>query len=377
MKAQIVRRVEDRWIGFGFSQKLWQIFSNYEISAGRVQTPVLGWVISQEQASKVKKKVCFVPELDLFLEGVEEKLLELDIQLLEEKTKLISPPPPYTTDELLKDANNILKLSVQEVMKLSQDLFELGLITYHRTDSTSVSQQGLNIAEEFLGEDFKPRSWRQKEGAHECIRPTRSWDRFMWQRMIYEGVASVEITPRHLSLYDLIFRRFMASQCKESVACISKYKITSKDKSFIEERITKIEGKAYTLYRNVKVKTPLPLGKKKFSAQIKLIPQAYPFTQADIISLMREKSLGRPSTYSSIIQKLFARKYIVERKRLIFSTPLGRKVYFYLAENYQSFFSEERTKRLLEKMDKIERGEFNYLETLRDIYDEIKKVIDK
>jgi len=92
---------------------------------------------------------------------------------------------------------------------------------------------------------------------------------------------------------------------------------------------------------------------------------------------MREKSLGRPSTYSSIIQKLFARKYIVERKRLIFSTPLGRKVYFYLAENYQSFFSEERTKRLLEKMDKIERGEFNYLETLRDIYDEIKKVIDK
>ncbi|HHF59317.1 MAG TPA: reverse gyrase, partial [Thermoplasmatales archaeon] len=218
VKAQIVRRIEDRWIGFALSHKLWERFNKTNLSAGRVQTPVLGWIIEQENKYRKRRKVNILPELGIEVEGDFDKEVDVEVILSSDREELRSPLPPHTTDELLRDASRILKLSSGETMKLAQDLFENGLITYHRTDSNRVSDVGLRIAKEYLGEDFQSRRWGTGagEGAHECIRPTRAWDRYMLQRMIYERVISPEnITKKHLALYDLIFKRFMASQCRD------------------------------------------------------------------------------------------------------------------------------------------------------------------
>ena len=320
----------------------------------------------------------FIKELGLDVDWDASGDIELDIELVSEDRKKVSPPPPYTTDELLKDAGRILKLSSLDTMKLAQDLFENGLITYHRTDSTRVSDVGLRIAREYLGEDFRGRTWDLKgtgEGAHECIRPTRSWDRYMIQRMIYEKVITPEnLTRQHLALYDLIFRRFMSSQCKDFEVLIKRYRIHSDKGSFEEERIVDARGRAFELYHGVFVKRELPVGRIKARIDVRYVPEGYPYTQADIVRLMKERGLGRPSTYATIIGKLFERGYIYERNRFVLPTSLGKKVNWFLKERYSEFVSEERTRILYEKIDEIEKGNLDYMETIRDLYEEIRKI---
>lgn len=375
VKAQIVRRIEDRWIGFSLTQKLWEAFDNRNISAGRVQTPVLKWIIEREKEFHRKKKVAYIPEFDLYLEEVEDEELEIEVELLEEVKELRIPQPPYTTDEMLKDANNILSFSSSLTIKLAQNLFEGGLITYHRTDSTYVSEAGMRVASEYLGEEFKGRNWRIREGAHECIRPTRPWDKELLQKMLYEGVIHTEnITSKHLALYDLIFRRFMASQCREFEVKIRKYEVKYGTNSIVEERIINVQGKAFELYKSVKIKGELPQGRIKVKPRFIEVPEGYPYTQADIVRLMKERSIGRPSTYATIIEKLFLRKYISEKKRWLFPTELGKKVCDYLITNYGSFVSEERSRKLLEKMDYIEVQKLNYEDVLKEIYNEVKEI---
>ncbi len=380
VKAQIVRRIEDRWIGFVLSQKLWEVFGDRNLSAGRAQTPVLGWVIDRFNEYKQKKKIAIVRDLDLVLE-VDEKAktgeteLELEIKLLEERVEEKTPLPPYTTDAMLRDANAILKIPAKEAMKLAQDLFESGLTTYHRTDSTRVSDVGLRIAKEYLGDDFMPREWFM-EGAHECIRPTRPIPKDTLQRLIQEGVIQVEgITWRHLALYDLIFRRFMASQCRPYRIKTARYLIRFDGREVEEERVLHAEGKAVELYKwSVWVKKELPVGKIRVKAEIRTVPKAPLFTQSDIVQLMKERGIGRPSTYATIVDRLFIRNYVIEKNGRVIPTKRGIEVYRYLASNYGSFVSEERTRLLEEKMDAIERGELDYYKALQELYEEIRQI---
>ncbi len=374
VKAQIVRRVEDRWIGFVLSQKLWDRFGNRNLSAGRAQTPVLGWIIERANENRQRKKVTHVQELGLYIEDFDREQFTLEIRVLDRRVEEKTPPPPYTTDTMLRDANSILKMSAGEVMRLAQQLFESGLITYHRTDSTTVSDVGLRIARDYLGDDFQGRKW-EKEGAHECIRPTRPVDRYDLQRLIQEGVIQVEgITKRHLALYDLIFRRFMSSQCRNYAVEVVKYKITVDGRELEEERVVRAEGRAYELYRAVWVRDELPEGRHEVRAKVLSVPKAPLYTQSDVISLMRERGIGRPSTYATIVEKLFMRRYVVERNGRLIPTDTGRKVFDYLFENYGKFVSEERTKLLEMKMDEVEDGRADYLEVLGELYDEIREI---
>ncbi len=374
VKAQIVRRIEDRWIGFVLSQKLWDVFGNRNLSAGRAQTPVLGWVIDRYNEARKKKTIAVIRDLDLTLEHDKQEF-EVEISLIEEREEERTPLPPYTTDAMLRDANQILKLSAKEAMQIAQELFENGLITYHRTDSTRVSDVGLRIAKEYLGDEFVAREWHA-EGAHECIRPTRPVDRDTLQRLIQEGIISVEgLTWRHFALYDLIFRRFMSSQCRPYTVRVKKYLITFDGKRVEEERVVSAEGKAYELYKAVWVRKELPIGKFKVRAEIRKVPKAPLFTQSEVIQMMRERGIGRPSTYATIVDRLFLRKYVMEKNGRMIPTKLGMDVYDYLSKNYGTFVSEYRTKVLEEKMDAVERGELDYYEALRELYEEIKEII--
>lgn len=373
LKAQVVRRIEDRWIGFVLSQKLQEHFGKRNLSAGRAQTPALGWVIDRYNRSRIKKTFAYIPELEIAIE-TDKKEVELKIELLEDRIEFRPPLPPYTTNSLLFDANTILKLSAVQTMEIAQELFENGLITYHRTDSTRVSEFGMRLAKEYLGEDFRGREWFS-EGAHECIRPTRAIDRLTLERLIDEGIIEVEgFKWPHFALYDLIFRRFMASQCADLEVRVKKYRITADGKSFEEERIVDAKGKAYELYKSVWIRKELKEGNFKLNAEIRKVPSAPLLTQADLINLMRERGIGRPSTYAVIIEKLFKRHYVVEKNGRLIPTKDGISVYDFLVSNYYPYISEERTKLLEEKMDAIENGKIDYLSALKELYEEISQI---
>jgi len=376
VKAQITRRTEDRWIGFSLSEKLWRIFKEKNLSAGRAQTPVLGWIIERTKEHKKKKTIGFSKELGLSFE-TEKKQIEVEIKLLEKKKKEFYPLPPYTTDTFLRDANAIFKLSSKKIMGILQDLFENGLITYHRTDSTRVSDRGKAIAKEYLKKDFFGRSWK-KEGAHECIRPTRPFDRDTLKRLVQEKILKTEyLSFLHFGLYDLIFRRFMASQAKsfEGEVCI--YEIKYDKKVQKEERVVSTQGKAWELFHSFLVLPPLPLGKRKIKLEIRKISQKPLFSESEIIKLMKEKGIGRPSTYATLIERLFLRHYIKEKKGKVFSIKRGEEVFDYLSLRYKNFIDEKRTKEIQEKMDKIEKGEIDFQECLRNLYEEVRKIQKK
>jgi reverse gyrase len=133
--GQIVRRVEDRWLGFGLSKILQSRYQNPNLSAGRVQTPVLGWVVKTYEESlrnRVYNVDLQLDDLDLRLQvpgevlQVLRKKKRVAIKLLERVDRSVNPPPPYTTDELLRDAVSKLGLSADSAMRLAQDLFEAG-----------------------------------------------------------------------------------------------------------------------------------------------------------------------------------------------------------------------------------------------------------
>ncbi len=376
VKAQLVRRIEDRWIGFELSKKLKDVFKERNLSAGRAQTPTLGWIIERYYENKEKIKVGIIRDFELEIEGLDKKEAEIEIKVIKEEESSVNPLPPYTTDAMLRDANAYLRLPAKRTMEIAQELFESGLITYHRTDSTRVSDKGLDIARIYLEEDFHARRYAS-EGAHECIRPTRPIDRQDLERLIEEGVIklTINLTKWHLALYDLIFRRFMASQCKP-VSVIKQYsRIKVDGKELDDERVISAQGRAYELYPYfIRVRKKLESGKYKVNVEIKTYPKKPLFTQADVVSLMKERGIGRPSTYSTIIDKLFRRGYIIERYNKLIPTQKGIRVYRYLAEKFGKFVNEERTRLLEEKMEMVEKGLADYQKVLEEMYREILEV---
>ena len=382
VEAQIVRRVADRWVGFSLSQKLWEEFEKHWLSAGRVQTPVLGWVIEREAETRRKRAVIFLRgggilfQFD-FGEEVQKakqalgEIERIQIEVLEEREEVLAPPPPFTTSTMLTEASSRLKYSAQKTMELAQDLFEAGLITYHRTDSTRVSSAGISVAREYILENFgeewfKGRSWGEG-GAHECIRPAKPMDVDELRALLISGTLRLNLTREHLALYGLIFRRFMASQMREAKVRRRKIRIKAGSLEREEEYIVALLDEGFTKLLPVRV---VPLREGSFiveEKQLRLLPSARPFTQGDLVSEMKKRGLGRPSTYAQIVQRLLDKGYVVERNGYLWPTAEGKRVYKYLLENFPKYTSEDFTRELEALMDKVESGEADYQKILRDL----------
>lgn len=390
VEAQIVRRIEDRWMGFELSQKLWQRFKNRRLSAGRVQTPVLGWIIERVNESRKKKKVLYVVlsnDLRLSLENPTvqsplERIGELRARIVDLKTeeRTIKPLPPYTTDTLLHDASSKLGLSATKTMMVAQDLFDTGLCTYHRTDSTTVSATGIGIARDYIKERypslFVPRSYLT-EGAHECIRPTRALDVEELKNLISAGIVRLpkKLTSEHFKLYDLIFRRFIASQMREAKILYQKFKVLIDGNEAHLERPVSVLSEGFNKILPIKTANPVVEGEYALKfAKLLYLPAARPFTQGELIALMKERGIGRPSTYARTVATILERGYAIERGNRLVSTTLGYRVYNYLSLRFGDYTSEEATRKLESIMDKIERGEADYQGTLKDLYQEILKI---
>lgn len=394
LKSQILRKVEDAWIGLELSKIVQKKFGRGDLSAGRVQTPVLGWVCERTRESK-KKIVRLNVQLEnnLYLtftvQPEELEKLQMDdkvliFDLVEELVEQ-NPLPPYTTDSLLQDGINSLNLPASDVMSLAQELFESGLITYHRTDSTRVSSFGINMAKQYLerenlGTYFRARVWATGEGAHECIRPTKPLSSFELETDIDAKLLLLQtkLSKRHIRLYDLIFKRFIASQMSPAKVKIFKFK--AKFGNIVQD--FQLNGavveNGFNLFVPIKTIDEVKAGEYKvLQVQKRFVSEKPLYTEADLIQMMREKKIGRPSTYAPTIQKLKDRGYVRSFNGRLSGTSLGFNVFKFLISNYEPLVSEERTRIVLEAVDRVEKGEENFIDKTIEFKKEIDEFIRK
>ncbi|WP_457620466.1 DNA topoisomerase [Methanopyrus sp.] len=327
-----------------------------------------------------------------------------EVVRVEREEREIHPKPPFETGTMLQMATRRLRLSSERVMRLAQDLFEGGLITYHRTDSTRVSEEGKRVARDYIRanfdpEDYSPRTWEPEaehvEGAHECIRPTRPADTEELRTMVREGAirTTVTLTSHHLRLYDLIFRRFVASQMKPAKVLyqeavleveVKGVPVAELELSGVLEVLEPGFTKALTEYDlpayGIRETPKLEEGNRLEIGDVEVLErhETYPYDQSELVEDMRERGLGRPSTYAQIVEKLFRRGYVYEvpRRRWIFPTTRGEAVYEYLSTHYEQFVSEETTRDLEERMDAVALGEAEYQEEMEKLYLKLSEAVE-
>ncbi len=382
VKAQIVRRVEDRWIGFELSAEVQKRFGKRNLSAGRAQTPVLGWVIDRYREHQNKKVVSIIKGDGLLLR-LDGKLEEVGaskiwIKELKVEEEVVKPPPPFTTDAMIGEANRILRMSANMTMQLAQFLFETGLITYHRTDSPRVSDAGFRVASLVLGDDFVPRKWGEG-GAHECIRPTKPLSAKELVDYVKEGIMIVEGLSRdHIRLYDLIFRRFIASQSKDGTLVKQVASVRVGRSEFEVTRLIEARGGWIDWYPFLYTPEPrLKEGVLDVVIEHQTVPSAPLYTQSNLVALMKERGIGRPSTYATIVEKILQRGYVIERNQKLIPTKLGIEVYNFLRDRFPDLISEERTRTLERKMDSVEEGVADYQALIDELYNEIREKMGK
>ncbi|MEM2752741.1 MAG: DNA topoisomerase, partial [Sulfolobales archaeon] len=378
------------------------------LSAGRVQTPVLGWIIAAaKKHAETKRKA-----VSIYIEGIDTeftadlpdelkkiRLSDLDsidvlIEDVKDHTVKLKPEPPFTTDSILSELSSRYGISVVRSMQVLQDLFEAGFITYHRTDSTRVSDVGIRIAEDYLKQVeeenykhiFRPRTWGEG-GAHEAIRPTRPIDAETLRRLVEEGIIEpvVKLQKIHYLVYDAIFRRFIASQSTEAEVVSSQitYKVIVRHKN---GQVAEVGPNTVTIYtsvisegflkydRRVRVRKAISPGVYR-ATRVRLFyrSETMPHTESSLVRKMKEAGIGRPSTYSKIIETILKRGYAIRTKGVGYVIPrhLGVEVYRYLVSRFEGLVSEERTRALEKKMDLIEQGLDDYERVISMLYNDL------
>ena len=379
VEAEIYRRVLDRLVGFSLSTYLQSKYNARFLGAGRVQTPVLGFIVDRMREYNESK--CWRVSIQLDLPGVDRLNVCVEdkstadkiasskhVTLVKKSTSVetFSPSPPFTTDEYLV-ASSRIGLPSGLAMKLAQDLFEMGLITYHRTDSTHVSPTGVNVALKYLDSKnltpfANPSSWGGS-GAHEAIRPTRPLDVEMLEKALTEGVLLLTrpLTKLHLKVYDLIFRRFIASQMKPFKAVVSEYDVYVDDMHISNLRLIEdIVENGFNLIQPPKL-AKIGLDNARvgvLSAQRVRGSRTALYSEGDVVLLMKKTGIGRPSTYAKIIESIKRHGYVVEsaKRRRLVATKLGIEVYRHLASEFPDLVSVETTRRMEETIDEIVSG---------------------
>ena len=349
--AQQARRVLDRLVGFELSPILWRKIQP-KLSAGRVQSVALRLVVDREKEiisfrsePYYKVEAVFRPEgapasvkvkatLDTRFASMEEarKFLEdsigavYTIDSIEKKEGVRVPAAPFTTSTLQQEASRKLHFPVATTMRVAQTLYERGLITYMRTDSTNLSSLALGTAKKFIveyfGEEYShTRQYRTKakgaQEAHEAIRPT------------YIDHTSVEGTAQEKKLYELIWKRTVASQMSESRVMNTSIRIASdkRDEHYsVQAAEMLFDGfmKVYLEGRDdedpLEGEVVLPelhegdrMLEKGVSAQCKYTAAPPRYSEATLVKKLEELEIGRPSTYATIISTLTtARGYVAK-----------------------------------------------------------------
>jgi len=179
----------------------------------------------------------------------------------------------------------------------------------------------------------------------------------------------------------LIFRRFIASQMKNAVVKKQVVEFNINGKRVVRERIIDVVKPAFlVIYKPVVFEEAVEDGVYRVvGIDAKVFHKVTLYTQGDVVRLMKERGIGRPSTYATIIDKLLKRRYVLEerRRKKLIPTRLGREVFNFLTREFNGMVSEERTRELEAKMDEVSEGAKDYIEVLNELYKELKPIISK
>ncbi|MDB4613952.1 DNA topoisomerase [bacterium] len=445
VNAQETRRFLDRIVGFKLSPILWNKFNDNTLSVGRVQTVALLLCINQlneinkheinkfwELNGKFKSNNNILLECQSIKINDEKLINNILNNLTKESNKFYIkyeknnindyPPHPYTTTTLQQDAYNILKFASKKTMELSQKLYELGYITYMRTDSVNISKDFKYKLKEYIDKEYGNqyhyfRNFKNKiinaQEAHEAIRITNP--------NIKNLENKDDITEYHNKLYNLIWKRTISCQMKEAVFTNFHIDITSTDKEISEFKF-KTNKKFLTdigyliifnkeienfedFLENLKNIKPIEFS---FISDINKPKTLY--NEVSLIKKLEKEGIGRPSTYATIIEKLFYKKYVIKgsnpnfevnlkdylkkinkeiivkkkllntsgkSKDLLLPTELGIKCINYLETIIPFLLNVDFTSQMESALDKISIGELTKTTTLNEFYNKIKHIIDK
>jgi len=420
--AQQSRRVLDRLVGYNLSPLLWYKLRR-GLSAGRVQSVALRIVCEREDEIEA-----FVPEeywlLDViassgagrytlrvdkkngrkFVPGNLTESLEAEkvirnnpIIVCDFRVKESKRPslPPFKTSMLQQEASRRLGFSPRRTMRVAQSLYEgveipgrgpVGLITYMRTDSLRLAPEALDSSRRFIekniGADYlpaRPNIFTPKgraQDAHEAIRAT---DPFLTPDSL-----KPHLTPEQFKLYDLIWRRFVASQMSPAKVSRTTVEASAGEYGMKQEGIVVVFdgwGKIWPL--GVK-DTVIPAAKTGERLVLEDVKREQKFTQpparytdAGLVKVLEEKGIGRPSTYASIVETLADRNY-VERdddKKLV-PTKLGRLVSTFLVKYFPKLINTEFTATMESDLDSVESGNENWVAVVRNFWEKFKPVLD-
>jgi DNA topoisomerase-1 len=436
VNAQQARRILDRLVGYKLSPLLWKQIKRPwvkgrkppALSAGRVQTVALRLV-----AEKDRDIDAFIPEeywtLDVELAAdkpsFKARLIQIDaketgmlkqpiikaamedlsgaawqVGKIEQKQEKRYPYPPFTTSTLQQAASARLGWNPKKTMKVAQELFEgisianqhVGLITYMRTDSVHVAPEAQAAARETIQKYWpqalpeKPPQYKTKtanaQEAHEAIRPT---DPARIPRPLREILA-----PDQAALYEIIWRRFVASQMKPALYSVITVDIPAKGQSnqvylFRCVGRTLVDPGFLASYevddddRENENKLPdlQPGQKLRF---IKFLPEKHMteapkrFTQASLIRELEKRGLGRPSTYANIVEVLLERDYVESSRtkgKTLVSTEIGRQVLTFLMIGFADIFDYGFTARMEEQLDEIASGQSKWQNVMAEFWQKL------
>ena len=442
VNAQQARRVLDRLVGFELSPILWRKIQR-GLSAGRVQSVALRLVVDREKeiisfqsspyykvegqfvAGGVKVKGL----LDTRFSGPEEARTFLQdsigatyrVASVEKKDAVRFPAPPFTTSTLQQEAARKLRFPVSLTMRLAQGLYERGLITYMRTDSTNLSALALGTSKQFILENFgeaysHPRQYKTRakgaQEAHEAIRPT------------FIANTEIEGTAQEKKLYELIWKRTVASQMSEAKVLGTSIKLSSDKRpeqfgiqatEILFDGFLKLymEGSDDDVQEdNTTILPPVNAGdiltEKGLTAECKFTQAPARYSEATLVKKLEELGIGRPSTYAPTISTLTTgRGYIfkgdvegrkvpvsnfalkngavtvssktesvgAERGKLI-PQEIGVVVSDYLVENFPRIMDYDFTADVEKDFDSIAEGKKVWNDVISSFYGDFHKKVE-
>lgn len=443
--AQQARRVLDRLVGYKLSPLLWKKLSKRWLSAGRVQSVAVRLIVEREREIRAFQTKKFYTIHGLFksenakLESIQAELvshnnkkykvtathdlfdgsytttsstIETDTQakqIIEDLKKPFSvssvgkrkitrnPQAPYTTSTLQQDASRRLYFSAKKTMQLAQRLYEHGLITYHRTDSVSLASKFVDEARSYIkkthGTQYvpdQPKAYKTKskvaQEAHEAIRPTdvaRTIEELPRRK---SGTPSTSGLHRdHARLYDLIWKRALASQAKPAIfdsttlviASSNDYVFEAQGSVLVFDGFLKITGRNgdETIIPDVKEGEELTLGDIESTEHETKPPPRY--SEARLVKTLEEKAIGRPSTYAPTVSTIQDRQYVIKEDKVLKPTSLGEQVNDFLVKYFPDILDLPFTAQLEGKLDAIATGDEKWAPVVEAFYTPFAKTLEE
>jgi len=442
VNAQQARRVLDRLVGFELSPVLWKKIKG-NLSAGRVQSVAVRLIVEREREISNFNHTSAYKIVARFNVGGKQMDAELSkrfekeadamaflqkcvdanftINNLEVKPAEKSPAPPFTTSTLQQEASRKLGYGVSTTMSIAQKLYEHGLITYMRTDSVNLSEMAIGAAKDYITKNFgaqysNPKRYTTKndsaQEAHEAIRPT-----------YFENV-DIDGTPQEKRLYDLIYKRAIASQMSKAQIERTVAQIgisTLPDTLTATGEVLKFDGflKVYlestddeTENENSKMLPPLKVGEQltliNMDAAEKFTRPAPRYTEASLVKKLEELGIGRPSTYAPTISTIQKRGYVVKEDRdgkdrnfvtltlekgsikrevksekygsekaKLFPSDIGMIVTDFLSKHFDKIMDYNFTANVEKEFDEIARGQIQWNKMIADFYKPFHNDVEK